>query len=81
MTNPDPASRQKLPFGTEMSFADFIKKHRGTIASSAAAEAQKNALPKKNLNIPTPQRGIQISDKAAELIALAIKDMLRSSKE
>jgi len=77
-SNPDP--RQRRPLSTEMSFADFIKKHRGTIAASTAADMQKAAQSKKNLNIPAPPKGIQISDKAAELIALAIKDMLRDSR-
>jgi len=69
--------RKKRYSSEAIPFAEFIKKHRGVIAASAA-EAQRAAQPKKNLNIPAPPRGIQISDKAAELIALAIKDMLRS---
>jgi len=79
MTTPNPDPSKKHYSSEEMSFADFIKKHRGVITTSAAAQAQKAAQPKKNLNIPAPPKGIQISDKAAELIALAIKDMLRSS--
>jgi len=78
MTDHKPDPRKKRYSSEEMSFADFIKKHRGTISTSAA-EAQRAAQPKKSLNIPAPPKGIQISDKAAELIALAIKDMLRSS--
>ena len=78
MTTPNPDPRQRRPVNSEISFADFIKKHRGSITTSAA-EAQRAAQPKKSLNIPMPPKGIQISDKAAELIALAIKDMLRDS--
>ncbi|MCL2689606.1 MAG: hypothetical protein FWE57_07155 [Chitinispirillia bacterium] len=79
MTTPNQNPHQRRPLGKEVSFADFIRKHRGVIAAEAA-EAQKAAQPKKSLNTPMPKKGIQISDKAAELIALAIKDMLRDSR-
>ena len=84
MMNSKSGPRQRRPDGYPMTLVEFIKEQRliGTMPSCSVtpppkSPQQKTSGSKSQYRAP---RQIQISDKAAELIALAIKDMLRSQR-